>query len=219
MHKVGLFFADATRSASLRAVGLNWQVQGFGTFGSVGGSGLRDVSTGGLQVYNIRNNQITSSTIVGTVGLEWQFCGIGNFGGRGASDMMLRNSNTGRLQVYNISNNQITGSAFIGTVGLDWQFSGIGNFGSVLGQSDLLLRNISTGALQVYNIINNNQLTGSASLNAVGSDWQFRGRRPGQRSRNERRPAAVIAISPRWRTARRKVSPASVGNRPSEPRT
>jgi hypothetical protein len=114
---------------------------------------------------------------------------------------------------------QITSSTIVGTVGLEWQFSGIGNFSSVLGQSDLLLRNISTGALQVYNIINNNQLTGSASLNAVGSDWQFRGRRPGQRSRNERRPAAVIAISPRWRTARRKVSPASVGNRPSEPRT
>src|SRR5919204_4737412 len=157
LHKVGLFFADATRSASLRAVGLNWQVQGFGTFGSVGGSGLRDVSTGGLQVYNIRNNQITSSTIVGTVGLEWQFCGIGNFGGRGASDMMLRNSNTGRLQVYNISNNQITGSAFIGTVGLDWQFSGIGNFGG-RRTSDIILRNSNTGGLQVYNI-SNSQIT------------------------------------------------------------
>jgi hypothetical protein len=169
-------------SASLGAVGLNWQVTGFGTFGSVGNSGetdmmLRDVNTGGLQIYNIRNNQITGSAFIGTVGLDWQFSGIGNFSGRGTSDMMLRNSNSGGLQVYNISNNQITGSAFIGNVGLDWQFSGIGNFSSVPGESDLLLRNASTGALQVYNV-NNNQLTGSASLGAVGLDWQFAGVAP-----------------------------------------
>jgi hypothetical protein len=79
-----------------------------------------------LQVYNIRNNQITGSAFMGTVGLDWQFSGIGNFSGAGTSDMLLRNSNTGGLQ-YNISNNQITGSAFIGAVGSDWQFSGVGN--------------------------------------------------------------------------------------------
>jgi hypothetical protein len=44
-------------------------------------------------------------------------------------------------------------------------------------ESDLLLRNTNTGALQVYNI-NNNQLIGSASLGAVGLDWQFAGVAP-----------------------------------------
>jgi len=37
-----------------------------------------------------------------------------------------------------------------------------------------VLRNINTGAFQVYNIANN-QLTGSASLGAVGLDWQLGG--------------------------------------------
>jgi hypothetical protein len=38
----------------------------------------------------------------------------------------------------------------------------------------LVLRNVNTGAFQVYNIANN-QLTGSASLGAVGLDWQLGG--------------------------------------------
>jgi hypothetical protein len=39
------------------------------------------------------------------------------------------------------------------------------------------LRNVNTGAFQVYNIANN-QLTGSASLGAVGLDWQLGGFAP-----------------------------------------
>jgi hypothetical protein len=85
---------------------------------------LRNVNTGGVEVYDISNNQITGASFMGTVGLDWQFSGIGNFSGRGTSDMLLRDANTGELQAYNINSNQITGSAFIGTVGLDWQFSG-----------------------------------------------------------------------------------------------
>jgi hypothetical protein len=92
---------------------------------------LRDSNTGDFRVYNISNNQITASFLIGDVGLNWQFSGIGNFSGiPGASDMILRNTDTGGLQVYDISNNQITSSAFIGTVGLNWQFSGVGNFSS-----------------------------------------------------------------------------------------
>jgi hypothetical protein len=39
------------------------------------------------------------------------------------------------------------------------------------------LRNVNTGAFQVYNIADN-QLTGSASLGQVGSDWQLGGFAP-----------------------------------------
>jgi Subtilase family len=168
-----------TNSASLGAVGLDFQTLGFGNFGSFGNTDmmLRNVNTGALQVYNISNNQITNSASMGTVGLDWQFSGVGNFSSRGTSDMLLRNSNTGGLQVYDINSNAITNSFFIGNVGLDYEFSGVGNFSSVPGESDLLLRNRSTGALQVYNIANN-QLTGSFSLGAVGTDWKFAGVAP-----------------------------------------
>jgi hypothetical protein len=87
---------------------------------------LRDANTGGLQVYNIANNQITGSTSIGTVGLDWQFSGVGNFSSvPDESDLLLRNVNPGGLEVLNINNNQVTGSAFLATIGLDWQFAGV----------------------------------------------------------------------------------------------
>ena len=74
---------------------------GFGNFSSLGETDmlLRNVNTGGLEVYDIRNNQITNAAFMGTVGLNWQFSGIGNFSSRSTSDLLLRNSNTGGLQV------------------------------------------------------------------------------------------------------------------------
>jgi hypothetical protein len=165
---------------------------GFGNFSSVPGETdmiLRNSRTGGVEVYDISNNQITGAAFMGAVGLDWKFSGVGNFSGQGTSDMILRNigtdtggpdgfiPGTGGLEVYDISNNQLTGAAFIGAVGLDWQFSGVGNFSGVPGESDLLLRNESTGALEVYDI-NNNQLTGAAFIGTVGLEWQFAGIAP-----------------------------------------
>jgi hypothetical protein len=169
-------------SNSLGAVGLNWQVMGFGIFAPFGGIGetdmiLRNANTGDLQVYDIFDNKIVDSTFLGTMGLEWQFSGIGNWGSSGTSDLLVRNSNTGGLEVDNISANEIYDSAFLGSVGLEWQFSGVGNFSSVTDESDLLLRNSNTGELKVYNI-SNNEITGSESLGTVGLEWQFAGVAP-----------------------------------------
>src|SRR5260370_25873636 len=114
---------------------------GFGNFSGMPGETdmiLRNVNYGGVEVYDVSNNQITGASFMGAVGLDWQFSGVGNFSGRGESDMLLRNSNTGGLEVYDINNNQITNAAFIGTVGLDWQFSGVGNFSGMPGETDLL---------------------------------------------------------------------------------
>jgi hypothetical protein len=45
------------------AVGLDWQVAGFGNFSSRGTSDmiLRNNNTGGLEVYDINSNQITGA--------------------------------------------------------------------------------------------------------------------------------------------------------------
>src|SRR5262245_65851343 len=84
---------------------------------------LRNSNTGGLEVYDIANNQLTGAAFIGNVGVEWQFSGVGDFSGLpGETDLLLRNVNTGGLEVYDFNNNQLTGAAFIGTVGLDWQF-------------------------------------------------------------------------------------------------
>src|SRR5207237_767716 len=86
---------------------------------------LRNVNTGGVEVYDIHNNLITGANFMGTVGLNWQVAGFGNFSSRGTSDMILRNVNTGGLEVYDINNNQITGAASLGQVGVDWQVGGL----------------------------------------------------------------------------------------------
>jgi hypothetical protein len=57
-------------SVSLGTVGLNWQFSGIGNFSSLGETDmmLRDANTGGFQVYDIANNQITGTAFMGTVG-------------------------------------------------------------------------------------------------------------------------------------------------------
>jgi hypothetical protein len=155
---------------------LNWQVGAFGNFSSLGESDMvmRNTSTGGLEVYDIANNQITNAAFLGTVGLDWQIIGAGNFNSNpGESDLIMRNTTNGGLEVYDIANNQITGAAFLGTVGLDWQFAGIAPVRAA-GAPDLILRNMNTGQFEVYNIANN-QITGAASLGQVGLDWQLGG--------------------------------------------
>jgi len=56
---------------------------------------LRDANTGGLEVYDIANNQLTGAASIGTVGLDWQFAGIGPVHGASESDLVLCNKNTG----------------------------------------------------------------------------------------------------------------------------
>ena len=85
---------------------------------------MRNANTGGLEVYDINNNQLTNAAFIGTVGLEWQFAGIAPIRAAGASDLVLRNVNTGAFEVYDIANNQLAGAASLGAVGLDWQVGG-----------------------------------------------------------------------------------------------
>jgi uncharacterized protein YaiE (UPF0345 family) len=174
---------NVVSSTSLGTVGVEWQPMGFGLFGLFGGFGetdmmLRNANTGGLQVYDIFNNEIVDSAFLGTIGLEWQFSGIGNWGSSGTSDLLVRNSNTGDLEVENIFDSQIYDSASLGTISLQWQFSGVGNFSSVPGESDLLLRNSSTGGLEVLNISNNQVTGGPTFLGTIGLEWQFAGVAP-----------------------------------------
>src|SRR5262249_787578 len=107
---------------------------------------LRNLNTGGLEVYNINNNQLTGAAFIGTVGLDWQFAGIGPVHGAGESDLVLRNKNTGQFEVYDITNKQRTGAAPLGTVGLDWQLGGFavdpptGSVGSSDGSTSQLVQ-------------------------------------------------------------------------------
>jgi hypothetical protein len=114
-----------TGTASLGAVGLNWQMAGVSNHGAQSDLVLRDSVGGGLIIYNVANNTITGAVPLGAVGLDWQPSGFGDFSSRGEGDMLLRNVNTGGLLLYDIVNNAITGAFFLGNVGLDWQYAGV----------------------------------------------------------------------------------------------
>jgi hypothetical protein len=98
---------------------------------------LRNNTTGGLELYDISNNQLTGAAFIGTVGLDWQFAGIAPVHGAGESDLVLCNKNTGQFEVYDIAGNTLVGAASLGTVGLEWQLGGFaadpptGNSGEV----------------------------------------------------------------------------------------
>jgi hypothetical protein len=120
---------------------------------------MRNTTTGGLEVYNIANNQITGAAFLGTVGLDWQFAGVAPVHAAGASDLVLRNVNTGQFEVYDIANNQITGAAALGSVGLDWQLGGFaadppsGSMGdsSQVGQLAQAMAGFGSGAAESLN--------------------------------------------------------------------
>jgi hypothetical protein len=100
---------------------------GFGNFSGHGTGDMimRNTKTGGMEVYDIANNQITAAAFIGTVGLDWQFAGIAPVHAAGASDLVLRNSNTGAFEVYDIAGNTLVGAASLGAVGLDWAVGGL----------------------------------------------------------------------------------------------
>jgi len=137
-----------TGAAFLGTVGLEWQFSGVGNFSGLGESDmlLRNSNTGGLEVYDIANNAITSAAFIGTVGLDWQFAGIAPIHAAGASDLILRNKNSGAFEVYDIAGNSLVGAASLGAVGLDWQLGGFaadppaGSMGSSDGSTPQLVQ-------------------------------------------------------------------------------
>jgi hypothetical protein len=97
---------------------------------------LRNALTGEFEVYDIRNNVITSASSLGRVGIDWLVAGFGPISATGHSDMVLRNALSGAFEVYDIANNQITASASLGAAGQDWLVAGIGgNSQTPLGPS------------------------------------------------------------------------------------
>src|SRR5262249_7739147 len=127
-------------AAFIGTIGLDWQFSGVGNFSGNPGETdllLRNNKTGGLEVYDISNNQLTGAAFIGTIGLDWQFAGIAPIHAPRASGLILRNVNTGQFEVYDIAGNTLVGAASLGTVGLDWQLGSIAvdpptdNFGDV----------------------------------------------------------------------------------------
>jgi hypothetical protein len=59
-------------------VRLPWKIIGSGNFSSIPGENditIRNVNTGGLELYDITHNQIIAF-FLGSVGVDWEFAGV-----------------------------------------------------------------------------------------------------------------------------------------------
>ena len=68
-----------TNAYSMGAVGLEWQVVGFGNFSGNANETdmmMRNTNTGSLEVYDIANNVLAGAYSAGAVGLNWQVGGV-----------------------------------------------------------------------------------------------------------------------------------------------
>src|SRR5262249_51964156 len=95
----------------------------------------------------------------------------------GATAVMVLQGSNGFYQSYSIGSNAVSSSAQLGPVGTDWRFVTLGSFNVCITNnftSDMLQRNSTISNFQFYNI-SNNAITNSASLGAVGLNWQFSG--------------------------------------------
>jgi hypothetical protein len=136
---------------------------------------LSNSKTGEVDVYDISNNQITSTNYLETLSSDWQIVGAGNFSSvAGETDILLRSTSTGAFRIDDISNNQVTGSYYIGTAGID-PSSKIVGFGpmTALDSSDMVLRD-QYNVLEVVDISNNQFMYGTV-LDRGNSNWQTLG--------------------------------------------
>ena len=91
-------------------VGLEWSVAGFGDFSNNANETdmlMRNSNTGVFELFDIRNNQITSAMPMGQVGLEWSVADLARSNNANETDMLMRNSNTG---VFELSTSATTRS-------------------------------------------------------------------------------------------------------------
>ena len=136
---------------------------------------LRNMSTGGLQLYAIDNNQILGNYSIAQAGLQWSVAGFADFSGNaGETDMLLYNVNSGAFALYDIVNNQVAGTNLsFGQVGLNWMVEGFGDFSGNANETDMMMRSAS-GAFQIFDI-SNSHITKSVAAGQVGLEWSVAG--------------------------------------------
>ena len=134
---------------------------------------LRDGSDGDYEIYDLGNNAVVSTCVLGQIGIAWTVVGLGAFEAGDSSDMLMRSA-SGAFEVYDVGNNNITGSAAMGQVGVQWTVGGFGDFSSHGNETDMLMRNGNTGQFEIYDI-SNNAIASAASMGQAGLDWSIAG--------------------------------------------
>jgi hypothetical protein len=169
---------NLTSSNSLGAVGLEWQVAGFGYFvrSDFGQADIMMRSESGgnatYRIYDTEQNQFVSSQNLGVVGSNWKVTGFGEYATSDPNNfaglMVLRtdvdngpNNPAGTMLAYAIRNNTVVSVSNLGAVGMNWEVVGLGNFSSQVPLG-MMVRNSDTNEFRIYDI-NQDPTTGKYS--------------------------------------------------------
>jgi hypothetical protein len=143
IDRPGLVARLITGASQLGAVGTDWKFSGSGDFNGDGTTDLllRNDLTGGLQVYNIKDDKIVGTAFLGTIGTDWIYAGVGSIANDSSQNLLLRSTTSGDLESYTIKNNAIVDAVMAGhtdpaqtmVVGLVQAMAGLGGGGGADG--------------------------------------------------------------------------------------
>lgn len=130
-----------SRLIDLGSRGADWQVIGTGSSWANGVAYgeifFRNVSTGRIDEWVIKDGHWMQSVDLGSRSADWQIAAAGDFNRDGSDDVLWRNSVTGQVDEWVMSSAKDTSGAQIGqwsqsidlgNHGTDWQVAGVGNF-------------------------------------------------------------------------------------------
>lgn len=159
---------QVSQSGSLGVVAGNWGVVGTSDFNGDGKGDIlwRDSTTNTVAIWLLNGLQVSQSGSLGIVPSNWSVAGTD---GRG--HVLWRDSTTGAVAIWVMNGLQVAQAVNLGAVSSNWGIVGAGDFNGV-GKtcSDILWRDSTTGTVAIW-LINNGQITQTASLGAVSSNW------------------------------------------------
>jgi hypothetical protein len=160
---------------TIGAVQSNWTIVGTGDFNADGISDIvwRDSNTGTVALWLLNGFQVVKMSVIGAVPNNWTIAGTGDFNGDGFTDILWRDNNTGTVAMWLMNAAQQVGqSGLVGGLPSNWSIAVTGDFNGDR-KSDILWRD-ATGNVAVW-FMNGLQVSSSAGLGAVGTDWTIQG--------------------------------------------
>jgi hypothetical protein len=135
---------------------------------------LRNVQTGDVWLWTIRDHAIAQSAGIGNVNPAWQIVGLGDADGDGKADIFWRHAVTGENSVWFMDNRQFKGTIPVPTVpDPNWKIAAIADFNGD-GRADILWRNEPAGLFSIW-IVGTDDITEKTTYGGVPSNWEIKG--------------------------------------------
>jgi len=143
------------------------------------GNGGSDIvwhnQNGGILLWLMNGNAVSSQVHLGNISNAWQIVGTGDFNADGVTDLLLRNAQTGAAQVWLLNTSgAVTSKLNIGSSTNAWTIVGTGDFNGD-GVADILWLNWSTGTLDVWFMNTSGEVAKKAAIGTLPAGWTIAG--------------------------------------------